>query len=84
MGEESYGEIKRVFVMDSHRGKGISKRIMSHLEKHLVMLGVPVARLETGVKQPEALKSLGYVACAPFGGYALDPFSMFMDKRLLP
>ena len=30
-----YGELKRVFVLESHRGKGYSKAIMEKLESHL-------------------------------------------------
>lgn len=80
-----YGEIKRVFVREDHRGKGVSKAIMDFLETHLVERGVRVARLETGVRQPEAIglyESLGYVQRPPFGPYRMDPFSLFMEKRL--
>lgn len=81
----TYGEIKRVFVLDAHRGKGLSKAIMQTLEAHLTAGGVGLARLETGIHQPEALglyEKLGYVAREPFGGYAPDPLSLFMEKQL--
>jgi putative acetyltransferase len=80
-----YGEVKRVFVVEAHRGRGYSKAIMCRLEEHLADRGVGLARLETGVRQPEALglyRRLGYVERAPFGGYALDPLSVFFEKRL--
>lgn len=80
-----YGEIKRVFVLDAHRGKGLSKAIMQTLEAHLSANGVGLARLETGIHQPEALglyEKLGYVAREPFGAYAPDPLSVFMEKAL--
>ncbi|MES2126505.1 MAG: GNAT family N-acetyltransferase [Pseudomonadota bacterium] len=80
-----YGEIKRVFVLDRHRGKGLSKQIMQRLEAHLQVTGVPLARLETGISQPEALalyEKLGYSYRAPFGKYQLDPLSVFMEKRI--
>lgn len=80
-----YGEIKRVFVVESQRGNGYSKRIMQHLEAHLRNLGVPFARLETGSRQPEAInlyRKLGYVERGPFGTYAADEFSVFMEKRI--
>jgi putative acetyltransferase len=81
----TYGEIKRVFVLDAHRGKGLSKAIMQTLEAHLTTSGVRLARLETGIHQPEALglyARLGYVAREPFGAYAPDPLSVFMEKQL--
>jgi putative acetyltransferase len=80
-----YGELKRVFVLESHRGKGYSKAIMEKLEGHLKNSGIALARLETGIRQPEALglyKRLGYVERAPFGAYVEDPLSLFMEKRL--
>lgn len=80
-----YGELKRVFVLESHRGKGYSKAIMEKLEDHLKNSGIALARLETGIRQPEALglyKRLGYVERAPFGAYVADPLSIFMEKRL--
>jgi len=81
----TYGEIKRVFVLDAHRGKGLSKAIMQTLESHLKAGGVGLARLETGIHQPEALglyAKLGYAAREPFGAYAPDPLSVFMEKPL--
>jgi len=81
----TYGEIKRVFVLDAHRGKGLSKAIMQTLEAHLAASGVDLARLETGIHQPEALglyAKLGYVEREPFGNYAPDPLSVFMEKPL--
>ena len=84
-GEPAYGEIKRVFVLDSARGRGVAKQIMNKLEAELMARGVHLARLETGIRQPEALglyRRLGYVERGPFGGYAVDPLSVFFEKRL--
>jgi putative acetyltransferase len=80
-----YGEIKRVFVAPHYRGRGLSTAIMQALERHLVDHGVRLARLETGVLQPEALglyQRLGYVQRPPFGRYRPDELSVFMEKRL--
>ncbi|UXH77325.1 GNAT family N-acetyltransferase [Roseateles amylovorans] len=81
----AYGEIKRVFVQPQFRGRGISKVVMEQLEIHLRAKGISLARLETGVHQPEALalyEGLGYDRREPFGPYAPDPLSVFMEKRL--
>lgn len=80
-----YGEIKRLFVAQEHRGKGLARAIMQHLEAHLMSAGVDVARLETGIRQPAALslyRMLGYVERGRFGRYRHDPLSVFMEKRL--
>lgn len=84
-GEAAYGEIKRLFVLDSARGRGAAKLLMARLEDELVQRGVQLARLETGIHQPEALglyRRLGYVERGPFGSYALDPLSVFFEKAL--
>jgi putative acetyltransferase len=84
---DGYGEIKRVFVLDSERGRGIARLLMARLEAALVERGVHLARLETGIHQPEALalyRRLGYVERGPFGSYALDPLSVFFEKHLQP
>ena len=79
----SYAEIKRVFVLAQHRGKGLSNKIMHYLESELENRGVTLFRLETGIKQPEALglyRKLGYRERGPFGAYVADPLSVFMEK----
>lgn len=81
----SYGEIKRVYVLDTYRGRGLSKQLMQALEAHLIEQQIPLARLETGISQPEALglyEKLGYQYRAPFSSYQLDPLSVFMEKHL--
>jgi putative acetyltransferase len=81
----SYAEIKRVFVVDEHRGKGLSSKVMCFLETELQGRGVNLFRLETGVRQPEALglyRKLGYLERGSFGSYKTDPHSVFMEKRV--
>ena len=81
----NYAEIKRVFVLDRHRGKGLSHRVMQFLEDELRQRGVSLLRLETGVKQPAALglyRKLGYHERGPFGSYRADPLSVFMEKQV--
>ena len=84
-GEPAYGEIKRLFVLESARGRGVAKQLMARLEVELSGRGVTLARLETGIHQPEALalyQRLGYRERGPFGDYAHDPLSAFFEKQL--
>lgn len=81
----TYAEIKRVFVLDEYRGRGLSRRIMDYLEARLRERGVRLFRLETGIHQPEAIglyRKLGYRERGPFGAYRADPLSVFMEKRV--
>lgn len=81
-----FGEIKRMFVSPAARGQGLARRLLERLEAEAAARGCALLRLETGPFQPEALglyARCGYVRCGPFGGYADDPLSVFMQKTLL-
>lgn len=80
-----YGEIKRLFVPDLQRGRGVARLLMQHLETQLRDEGFALARLETGIRQPEAIGlyvRLGYRERGPFGAYQADPLSLFLEKTL--
>ncbi len=84
---KQYGEIKRVFVSPSHRGRGLAKQIMAALEATALAKGLNMVQLETGIHQWEAIglyRQLGYAEGKAFGDYSADPLSVFMQKRLLP
>ncbi|MFN8121912.1 MAG: GNAT family N-acetyltransferase [Thermoleophilia bacterium] len=84
-GDVRYAEVKRVWVDPAHRGGGRSKLVMAHLEDEARARGAAVARLETGISQPEAIglyRRLGYAERPPFGDYLPDPLSIFMEKPL--
>ena len=83
---DDYAEVKRVYVSPKMRGLGLAKKIMARLEDEARAAGMKIARLETGIYQPEALgiyRALGYTDRGPFGDYPTDdPMSVFMEKRL--
>jgi len=80
-----YGEIKRMFVRPEARGLKLGRRILETLEAQARRERLACLRLETGIHQPEAIglyRVAGFVDRGPFGGYAPDPLSLFMEKRL--
>ena len=81
-----YVEVKRVYVRPAARGLGLAKLIMQRIEEEAVASGRKIARLESGIHQPESLglyRRLGYVDRGAFGDYpADDPNSVFMEKVL--
>jgi putative acetyltransferase len=82
---EDWAEIKRMFVSPEARGRSLGRRLLQKLEDIAVMQGAALLRLETGVKQLEALalyRSVGFVEIGPFGSYGPDPCSVFMEKRV--
>ncbi|WP_394193953.1 GNAT family N-acetyltransferase [Pseudoalteromonas atlantica] len=80
-----YGEIRRLYVKPSYRGKGLSRRIMQILLHHAGEEQIPLIRLETGPKQKKSIslyENLGFQSCGPFGSYSENPQSLFMELGL--
>lgn len=81
----NYAEIKRMYVDPIARGKGIGRKLLQNLELEAKKNGAFFTKLETGVKQLEAIalyQSQGYIEIANFGTYMPDPLSIFMEKKL--
>jgi putative acetyltransferase len=82
---EGWAEVKRMFVSPAARGLNIGRRLLDEIEAIAARRGARVLRLEMGGAQPEALglyRSAGFVEIGPFGAYAPDPLSIFMEKHL--
>jgi len=80
-----YAEIKRMFVLPEFRGLKIGHRILAELEALARDAGLSLARLETGINQPEAIglyERAGYYRRGPYGSYPEDPLCVFMEKSL--
>jgi putative acetyltransferase len=80
-----YGEIKRMYVAPSVRGRGTGEQLLCALEQTLRDEGVTLALLETGRDQHAAVRlyrRCGYVPCHAFGGYPDNGLSLFMQKPL--
>jgi putative acetyltransferase len=80
-----YGEIKRMYVDRAARRRGIGRDLLVALEQRARQLRLTCLRLETGVRQREAIAlyaANGFAEIGPFGDYAPDPLSTFMEKSL--
>lgn len=80
------GEIKRMYIRPARRGNGLGGELLRFLEAEAVRAGCTVLRLETGIRQPEALRLYersGYRQCPPFGDYKEDPMSLFFEKAIM-
>ncbi|HIC7207816.1 GNAT family N-acetyltransferase [Burkholderia stabilis] len=81
-----FGELKRMYVSPRSRGLGIARKLIGMLEARAIDSGCKLLKLETGPYQHEALAlyaSAGYERRGPFGDYADDPLSVFMQKQIL-
>jgi putative acetyltransferase len=82
----SWGEIKRMWVVPDVRESGVSKAVLAALEVEARRERVSVLRLETGVQNHAALglyKRAGHMQRGRFGNCQADPLSVFMEKTLL-
>lgn len=80
-----FGELKRLFVSPRGRGRGVGRRLLALLEAEAGARGCGLLTLETGPYQPEALglyAACGFERRGPFGDYADDPLSVFMQKAI--
>ncbi len=72
-------EVKRLYVSPAHRGRGIAREIIDALEQFARENGFSELWLETGLRQPAAIRlyeRLGYTRIAGFGDYKDDPLSV--------
>ena len=78
-------EVKRMFVLEEQRGRGLAGFILEELEKWAFELGYTCCRLETGKRQPEAIalyKRKGYQRISNYGQYAEVENSICFEKKL--
>ncbi|CAL9298212.1 GNAT family N-acetyltransferase [Streptomyces griseoincarnatus] len=78
-------ELKRMYVVEEMRGRGLARRILAALEEDARAAGRVRMVLETGTKQPEAIAlytSSGYEPCEKFGYYRFHEDSRCYAKNL--
>lgn len=76
-------EIKRMFVVEQARGRGVARALLEELERRARELGYAIARLDTGPRQTRAQRMYeraGYVAIENFNANPVASF--FGEKRL--
>lgn len=78
-------EIKRMFVPPDKRGRGVASIVLRELENWTRELGAKKCILETGLKQPEAIRLYeknGYLQVQNYGQYAGVENSVCFEKDL--
>lgn len=83
--EKKTAEIKRMYVLPEFRGKGIAQAVLKELEIWAKELGFQFCILETGKKQPEAIRlyeKSGYAYIPNYGQYEKVESSVCFKKAL--
>jgi|ERR1051325_6908541 len=81
-----YGEVKRMYVRQAHRGLGLGKAVLNRISDYARDAKVSMLRLETGIFQVEAIglyEAFGFKRRPPFGEYKEDPNSVYMEMQLV-
>ena len=83
--KKDVAELKRMFVAPHHRGKKLSSQILKRLEFEASRLEYRTVCLETGNRQPEAIKlyeKAGYQEIPRFGRYVENANSICFEKPI--
>lgn len=83
--DTEFGEIKRMYVRPQFRGLGLGKLMVNHLVDYARERGIRVLKLETGIRQVEAIglyEQMGFRPIPPFGAYKEDPLSRFYERQI--
>ncbi len=78
-------EVKRMYVESGRRGSGIGARVLEELEDWFRELGFTKCVLETGKRQPEAIRLYersGFIRIPNYGRYVAMKNSICFEKLL--
>jgi predicted N-acetyltransferase YhbS len=85
-GTRETAEVKRMYVAPRARRSGLARAMLAHLEDTARAAGAEVMVLETGIRQPEAIRlyeSAGYTPVPGFGFYKDAPLSRCLARSLV-
>jgi putative acetyltransferase len=78
-------ELRRMYVIQAERRKGVAQALLAELEIAARRLDYTTLRLETGVRQRPAMmfyEANGFHRILPFAPHEADPTSVCYEKRL--
>jgi len=78
-------EVKRMYTLPLQRGRGVAAKVLAQLEQWAAEMSYQKCILETGYKQPEAIRlytKCGYSVIENYGQYAGVQNSICFEKLL--
>lgn len=82
---ENTMEVKRMYILAPYRGKGTASGVLIQLEKWAAEMNYSHCILETGIRQPDAIRLYGkngYLPIPDYGQYAGVENSRCFEKAL--
>jgi GNAT superfamily N-acetyltransferase len=76
-------EIKKMFVVDAARGRGVARALLAELEQRARELGYTVARLDTGPRQTRAQRMYERAGYEPIENFNANPVATFFGEKRL-
>jgi putative acetyltransferase len=79
------GEVKRMYTLPSHRGRGVGGRILDGIERLACAEGLVRLVLETGDRHPAAWRVYersGFNRCGAVLDYPESSYSVFYEKAI--
>lgn len=76
-------EIKRMFVTDAARGRGVARALLEELERRARELGYAVIRLDTGPRQVRAQRMYERAGYRAIGNFNANPVATFFGEKQL-
>ena len=82
---ENTMEVKRMYILAPYRGKGTASGVLVQLEKWAAEMNYSHCILETGIRQPDAIRLYGkngYLPIPNYGQYAGVENNLCFEKAL--
>jgi len=76
-------EIKKMFVVEDARGRGVARELLEELERRARELGFGVARLDTGPRQPRARRMYERAGYEVIENFNANPVATFSGEKRL-
>lgn len=76
-------EVKRMYVAQDARGRGVARALLVALEDEARRLGYAVARLDTGPRQPHAQRLYESTGYAPIENFNANPVATYFGEKRL-
>ena len=81
--DEEACEIKRMYVVPSARGRRLGVELLVALEDAARSLGYRIVRLDTGAKQPHAIRMYRDSGYRDIGNFNANPFASYWGEKEL-